>query len=89
MDQHEMGEISVPYIVYEGEQVRNERKESRLIKLLAIAIAIIFITNALWLYAWMQYDYVSEQSVSIDSADGVANYIGEDGTIMYGEDTSK
>lgn len=89
MDQHEMGEVSVPYIVYEGEQVRNERKESRLIKLLAAAIAIIFITNALWLYAWMQYDYISEQSVSIDSADGVANYIGEDGNIVYGEDTGK
>jgi hypothetical protein len=88
MDKPKMDDIkSVPYVVYEGEQVINERKEFRLIIVVIIMILLTFATNALWLYAWMQYDYTSEQSVSIDSTDGVANYIGKDGAITYGEDT--
>lgn len=69
--------VTVPYIVYEGELARQERKEKRLIIVIALTIILLFASNAAWLYAWMQYDYTSEESVSINGADGIANYIGK------------
>lgn len=48
---------SVPYIVYESAQNRMERTNKRLLTALIIAIILAFISNLVWLYAWMQYDY--------------------------------
>ena len=85
---------SVPYIVYEGEQARNERHIKRLIIALVVTILLLFATNAIWLSAWMQYDYVGEevstttQTVDVDAKEGVANYIGRDGDIVNGENSS-
>lgn len=81
---HDEGVI-VPYIVYEGELARQERKENRLIVVIALTIILLFASNAAWLYAWMQYDYTSKESVSINGADGIANYIGKNGDIINGE----
>lgn len=81
----------VPYIVYEGEQARNERTVKRLIIALVIAVLLIFVTNALWLYCWFQYDYVGEetmtQTIDVDAKDGTANYVGRDGDIVNGKDS--
>lgn len=78
--------LTVPYIVYEGEMARNERHIKRLVIALIVAIALIFASNAAWLFAWCQYDYSSE-TVSIDGGDGGnANYIGNDGDIYNGTD---
>jgi hypothetical protein len=78
----------VPFIVHESAQARNERAVKRLVIALIVAIALTFASNAIWLYAWMQYDYSSEQteSVTVDGKDGVANYIGNDGDIVNGAD---
>lgn len=79
----------VPYIVHESAQARNERTVKRLVIALIVAIALIFASNAIWLYAWMRYDYTSEESVvDVDANDGVANYIGNDGDIVNGADYS-
>lgn len=73
---------SVPYIVYESEQARSERNNKRLIIALIVAIAMLFISNFIWLYAWCQYDYAN---ITIDSGtSGNANYIGNDGDIHNG-----
>ena len=80
---------NVPYIVHETAMARNERNVKRMIVAVITAIALLFASNALWLYAWMQYDYSSEE-VIIDSQDGGnANYIGNDGDIINGENSSK
>lgn len=81
----------VPYIVYEATQARNERTVKRLIIVVVVAIALIFISNAIWLYAWMQFEYVGTEENQIDlSTDGGgdANYIGNDGVINNGKDKS-
>lgn len=79
----------VPYLVYEATQARNERTIKRLITALIIAIALIFASNAIWLYAWLQYDYISED-ITVDSQDGGnANYIGHDGDINNGTSESE
>lgn len=51
--------MQIPYAVYEGTQARNERTTKRLIFAVVFTIILLFASNALWLYAWMQYDYES------------------------------
>lgn len=80
---------NVPYIVHESIMAREERHIRRLVFALVIATLIIFISNAIWLYAWLQYDYVSDETVTVDGKWGAANYIGNDGDIYYGEDSGK
>ena len=63
--------MTVPYIVFEGTQARNERMVKRLVITIIVAIALLFISNAAWLYAWMQYDYVSEDYSYEYSQDGM------------------
>lgn len=81
---------SIPYFVHEGITAKNERTIKRLIISLIIAIVFVFASNAMWLYAWMQYDYAdteSTEAVDVDGGlNGVANYIGNDGDITNGED---
>lgn len=81
----------VPYIVFEAAEARSERRHIRLVRALIVAVVLLFISNALWLWAWMQYDYVGEE-VTVESMDkGNANYIGANasGVIFNGEDNGK
>jgi len=80
----------VPYAAYEGLQVRHERTVKRLIIAIIITAILMFASNMAWLYAWQSYDYVSEEteSINVDGKDGVANYIGNDGDIHNGENNS-
>ena len=48
---------NVPYIVHESAEARHERTEKRMIVALIMAIVLLFVSNAVWLWAWMQYDY--------------------------------
>lgn len=74
----------------EGLQARNERTVKRLIAVVIITIALLFISNAIWLWAWSSYDYASsENSVDLSTdGGGDANFIGNDGNITNGEDKS-
>lgn len=86
------GEVQkIPYIAYEAECARHERTVRRLVWILVICIVLIFASNAVWLYAWNQYDYeVTDESVDLTTRNGGnANYIGNDGDIAnYGNDKS-
>lgn len=66
-----MAHRDVPYLVYEATQARNERTIKKLIIVVVIAIALMFISNAIWLYAWMQYDYVSEETSYWQDGEGI------------------
>ena len=48
---------SVPYIVYEGTQARNERTIKRLILALVSVIILLFLSNLAWLNYMNNYDY--------------------------------
>lgn len=83
-----MEDKTVPYIVYEGEQARNERTTKRLITALIIAVVVTLATNALWLYAWMQYDFVYEDSSINYAQDGAGlNIIGNENRVNDGADS--
>ena len=80
--------MNVPYVVHEATVARQERQIKRMLTALIVAVALIFASNAIWLYAWMQYDYSSEEIVVDAEDNGNANYIGQDGNIYNGEDNS-
>ena len=81
--------LEVPYIVYEGEQARHERTIRRLIIALVVSVVIIFLSNAAWLLYMSGYDiYTDDSDITIESRDGIANYIGQDGVIGNGTDSS-
>lgn len=71
-------------IAFERMQAKDERNDLwRNITIISLIILLV-VTNAMWLIAWNQYDYVDEYT-EIDSGDGgYANYIGNDGDISYG-----
>ena len=77
---------SVPYIVHESSMARMERQVKRGWIALIVAVCLLFASNAVWLNAWYQYDYSSEEIiVEQDAQDGGnANYIGNDGDIVNG-----
>lgn len=84
---------SIPYFAHEGIMARFERLIKKLIIALIVTIVLLFASNAIWLYALMQYDYASTETstsslIDVDAKDGVANYIGNDGDITNGTDTS-
>lgn len=68
----------VPYIVHESAMARNERTVKRLIVALIVSICLLFASNAVWLWAWMQYDYTSEETITEYKQDGEGlNIIGD------------
>lgn len=81
--------VQIPFVVHESSMTRMEHIIKRLIIALIIAILLMFASNALWLYAWMQYDYSSAETVTVDGKDGIANYIGNDGDITNGTNYSE
>lgn len=78
-----MEDKQIPYFVHEANMARMERGNKRLWIVLIIAIALLFATNAFWLYEWMSYDIVIDgEDIDVDAGDGIANYIGNDGDIL-------
>ena len=78
---------SVPFVVHESAQARNERTVKRLVVAIIVLALLWFATIGIGIYAWMQYDYTGEESVvDVDAKDGMANYIGNDGDIVNGSD---
>lgn len=80
---------TIPYIAHESMMAREERHVRRLIFALVATILMLFASNLTWLYFFNQFEYSSEETVTVDGKDGVANYIGNDGTITNGEDSGE
>ena len=79
-------ENNVPYIVFEGSQARMERTNRRLWITTIILIALLFLTNGAWIYYESQFE---DTVITQENADGVNNYVGNDGDIFNGETNSK
>lgn len=83
---------SVPYVVHESAMARSEREKKRLWILLIISWVAVLLVVGIFTYERLQYDYTSEtyEEVIVDSKDGGnANYIGNDGDIINGENNSE
>ena len=82
---------SVPYAVFED--FKETAKANSLKWLIfSMVLLVLFVgSNCLWIYRENQYeDVVTTKEVIVDSEDdGIANYIGNDGDITNGENSSK
>lgn len=83
-----MDKNSVPYIVYEGAQAKNERTVKRLVIALIVAVGLIFASNMAWLHYISNYDFVSESTVYTQDGQGT-NIIGDSNEVDNGADTGK
>lgn len=84
----------VPYIVFESAMAREERHCKRLTIALVIAVIAMLLSNLAWLWVWNSYEFAGEdssqyESVAVDSDGGNANYIGNDGDISNGTNSSE
>jgi len=75
-----LGLETLPLLVYENSENRHERKEKRLIIVALGLIAAIMITNAIWLWGWFSYDYVSSEYVYTQDGEGT-NIIGDENEV--------
>ena len=77
----------IPYIVFEGAMSQHERQLKRLIIALIISVILMFVSNAIWLYAWCQYDYSGEATVYSQDGKGFNNInTGSQGDVVNGAD---
>lgn len=60
--------IVMSRIAFERMQSKDERNDRWRNIIIIILIALLAITNGMWLYAWNQYDYYSED-ITVDSDD--------------------
>lgn len=79
--------IIISRYAFERMQTKDEKNDRWRNIIILVLIILLVVTNAMWLIAWNQYDYVDDTySVDLDSGyGGDANYIGNDGDISYGE----
>lgn len=85
----EKEDMMIPYIAYESMLYKEDTQQKRLVVVMIILVVLLVVTNAMWLIAWNQYDYVDDY-VEVDSGyGGDANYIGEDGEIYYGKGSTE
>lgn len=88
--------ITMNRIAFERMQAKDERNDQWrniviviLAVLLAITIALHFISDALWRKAWSEFDYVFEDTVEVEAQqDGSGVNIVGGGDIDYGTDSN-
>ena len=80
--------ITMSRISFERMQAKDERNDRWRNIIIIILIVLLAATNGAWLYAWNQYDYSSTQT-EVNADNGTANYIGRDGDINNGTNSSK
>lgn len=81
----------VPFIVHEAAEARHERTVKRLILLITLLVVLLVGSNLAWLAYESQFEEVVETetyTVDMDTGEGSANYIGGDGDIYNGENSS-
>ena len=78
----------VSFIAFEATCTRLDRIVKRLTIALVLCAVLLFASNAMWLYAWIQYDYTSEttttETVTVDGKDGIASYANNGGSVVNG-----
>lgn len=75
--------IIMSRIAFERMQAKDERNDRWRNIIIILLIVLLVATNAMWLWAWNQYDYVDEYT-EVDSGEGYINFIGQDGDINNG-----
>ena len=78
--------ITMSSASFDAMENRHERREKRLIGLIAFLVALLVATNVGWLIYESRFEVVetTQEEVYLDAENGNANYIGNDGDITNG-----
>lgn len=78
---------NVPYIVHESSVARMERQIKRMWIAVIVEVVLLFAISAIYTWAWMQYDYSSEEIVYQQDGEGT-NIIGDSNEVdNYGAES--
>lgn len=80
--------IMMSRIAFERMQAKDERNDMWRNIIIILLIVLLVASNGMWLWAWNQYDYYSEDVYVENDDGGNANYIGQDGNIYNGEESA-
>ena len=61
---------NVPYSVHELSMASMERQIKRLWIAVIVAVCLLFASSAIFAYAWLQYDYSSEETIYQQDGEG-------------------
>ena len=75
---------AVPYIVHESSMARMERVNKRLWIVVLVLLALVLITNGLWLWYESQWEYY-DLEVTQENDRGLNTFVGGDGEVYYGD----
>ncbi len=84
-------DIVMSRYAFERMQAKDERNDRWRNIIIVLLIVLLVVTNAMWLVAWNQYDYVDSEDYSVDlhaEDSGNANYIGTSGDINNGGESN-
>ena len=73
----------VPYVVHEATVARQERQNKRLWIALIVAVALMFLTNMVWVAVFSSYDYSSEEYIYTQDGQGT-NIMGDGNEVDNG-----
>jgi hypothetical protein len=80
--------IIMSRIAFERMQAKDERNDKWRNIIIVLLIVLLVATNAMWLWAWNQYDYVDDYTSVEADDDSDINYIGHNGDINNGRSDS-
>lgn len=80
--------IIMSRIAFERMQAKDERNDRWRNIIIVLLIIFLVVTNAMWLITWNRYDYVDDYT-QVDSGEGDINYIGHNGDINNGENSTQ
>ncbi len=80
--------IVISKYAFERMQAKDEMNDRWRNIIIIILIILLVVTNAMWLYFWNQYDYVSEDYSIEAEQDGEGVNLVSGGDIDYGTDSN-
>ena len=84
MENHD--NIVMSRIAFESMQAKDERNDRWRNIIIVLLIVLLVATNAMWLWAWNQYDYVDEYTIEAEQDGEGINIVGG-GDVGYGADS--
>lgn len=75
---------AVPYVVFCDTVANYQWVIKKLVIALVIVVFMMFASNLAWLFVWQSYDYSSTETTLESDGNGIANFTGGDGGVIYG-----
>lgn len=81
--------IVMSRIAFERMQAKDERNDKWRNIIIVLLIVLLVVSNGLWLWYESQYEYVIDDYTEVDSGEGDINYIGHNGDINNGTNSTQ